>query len=181
MPTVSETIDATEITKPAVEIIPNLDLSSFPHRLDPKYTHVLNMCMTPNNPTSNQPEILHLQLLDWDDITPYIPQIVQFIDSALQHPQNRVLVHCALGVNRSASAVTAYLCHRNGSDSTAALGYVKSKKPDVTPAVIFLHQIDRYFGREDASRKDPMVAFHERLLRRKAGIVAEDGNCQLGD
>ena len=68
-----------EENKPAVEIIPGPYLSSFPDEIDEKYTHVLNMCMTPheeNSHASPRPETLHIQLLDWDDITPYIPQIL---------------------------------------------------------------------------------------------------------
>jgi protein-tyrosine phosphatase len=174
------TFDIPSTTQPAkaaakpVEIIPGLDLSSFPDKIDPKYTHVLNMCMTPNHPASHSPEILHIQLLDWDNITPHIPRIVQYIDSALQNPNNRVLVHCALGINRSASAVTTYLCHCNNTNSSTALEYLKSKKPDVQPSVLFLQQIDQYFGHQDTSKKDPLVSFHERLQRRKAGMLVEE-------
>ncbi|KFY92095.1 hypothetical protein V500_04315 [Pseudogymnoascus sp. VKM F-4518 (FW-2643)] len=165
-----------EENKSAVEIIPGLYLSSFPDEVDKKYTHVLNMCMTPHEESphaSPRPETLHIQLLNWDDITPYIPQMLQFIDTALQHPQNRVLIHCALGVNRSAAAVTAYLCHRNGLNSTTALQYLKGRKPAVQPSVMFLQQIDRYFGYNDTFGIDPMAAFHERLRKRKEGIVVE--------
>ncbi|RDL41401.1 Uncharacterized protein BP5553_01380 [Venustampulla echinocandica] len=122
----------------AVEIIPGLDLSSFPDTIDSKYTHVLNMCMTPNNMASHPPEILRIPLLDWDDITLHIPKILEFIDTALQDPQNRILVHCALGVNRSASAVTTYLCHRTGTNSSTALEYIKTKNPEAQPSPIFL-------------------------------------------
>lgn len=125
---------------------------------------------------SHRPETLHIQLLDWDDITPYIPKIIQFIDSALQHPQNRVRVHCALGANRSAAAVAAYLSHRDGSNSTTALEHLKGRKQDVQPSVRFLQQIDRFFGYNDTSGIDPMVVFHERLRRRKAGMAVDKSN-----
>lgn len=165
-----------EGNKSAVEFIPGLYLSSFPDEIDEKYTHVLNMCMTPyknSSHASHAPQTLHIQLLDWDNIIPYIPQIIQFIDTALQHPQNRVLVHCALGVNRSAAAVTVYLCHRNGSNTTTALEYLKSRKQNVQPSVMFLQQIDKYFGYKDTFGIDPMVAFHERLRKRKEGIIVD--------
>src|SRR5450432_3911517 len=171
------TFDIPSITQPAeavaklVEIIPGLDLSCFPDKIELKYTHVLNICMTPNHPASHDPEILHIRLVDWDNVTPHIPRIVQYIDSALQNSTNRVLVHCALGINRSASAVTSYLCHRNNTNSSTALEYVKSKKPDAQPSILFLRQIDRYFSRQDASKKEPLVSFHERLQRRKTGML----------
>lgn len=161
-----------EENESAAKVIPSLYLSSLPNELDKKYTHVLNMCMTQHKAlshASHPPETLHIKLLDLDDITPYIPQILMFIDTALKHPQNRVLVHCALGVNRSAAAVTAYLCHRSGSNATTALEYLKSRKSDVQPSAMFLQQIDKYFGYKDTFEIDPMVAFHERLRKRKAG------------
>ncbi|KFY75030.1 hypothetical protein V499_04985 [Pseudogymnoascus sp. VKM F-103] len=161
---------------PAVEVIPGLYLSSCPDEIDKKYTHVLNMCMTPHEDGSHdspRPETLHIQLLDWDDITPYIQLVLQFINTALQHSQNRVLVHCALGINRSAAAVTAYLCHQNKSNSRAALEYLRSRKPDVQPSVMFLQQIDRYFGYGDTFGIDPMVAFHERLRKRKERMAVD--------
>lgn len=161
-----------EENKSAAEIIPGLYLSSFPDEIDKKYTHVLNMCMTPHEGSSHaspRPEILHIQLLDRDDITPYIPLVLQFIDTALQCPQNRVLVHCALGVNRSAAAVTAYLCHQNKTNSRATLEYLRSRKQDVQPSAMFLQQIDKFFGYNDTFGIDPMVAFRERLRRGKDG------------
>jgi protein-tyrosine phosphatase len=177
MATTCDILSTTQPGKAAskpVEIIPGLDLSSFPDKIDPKYTHVLNMCTTPNHPASHDPEILHIQLLDWDNITSHIPRIVQYVDSALQNPNNRVLIHCALGINRSASAVTTYLCHCNNTNSSTALEYLKSKKPDVQPSVLFLQQIDQYFGHQDTSKKDPLASFHECLQRRKAGMLVEE-------
>jgi|HubBroStandDraft_4_1064222.scaffolds.fasta_scaffold164058_1 protein-tyrosine phosphatase len=171
---IPSTTHPTKAAAKPVEIIPGLDLSSFPNTIDPKYTHVLNMCTMPNHPASHHLEILHIQLLDWDNITPHIPGIVQYIDRALQNPDSRVLVHCALGINRSAAAVTTYLCHHNNTNSSIALGYLKSKKPDVQPSVLFLQQIDQYFGYQDTCRKDPLVSFHERLQRRKAGVLVKE-------
>lgn len=84
----------TPTNKPPVEIISGLDLSAFPSKVTSQYTHVLNMCTTPN-PNGTYPDgcsILHIQLLDLDNITPHIPHILNFIDSALQDPRNRVLV-----------------------------------------------------------------------------------------
>lgn len=167
----SSLITLPSITRVPVEIIPHLYLSSFPKSadLDPQITHILNMCTTPSEPDPTR-TYLNVPLLDWDNITPYIPVIVQFIESGLQH--GSVLVHCALGINRSASAVVAYLCHRDNFNSTQALRLVQERKNNVAPSALFLNQIDRFFGRVDI-KEDPLVAFHERLRRRKQGNVAK--------
>ena len=104
---------------------------------------------------------------DIDDITPHIPIILSFISSSIQSG-NEVLVHCALGLNRSVAAVLAYLCHVIGLDAQKALEVVKEKKADVKPSALFLQQIDRYF-RRGGEREDPLVGFKRRLEERKRG------------
>lgn len=127
------------------------------------------MCTTPSEPDPTR-TYLNIPLLDWDNITPHIQSIIQFIESGLQ--QGSVLVHCALGINRSASAVVTYLCHRDTLNSTQALRFVKERKNNVAPSALFLEQIDQFFGRE-GSVEDPLAAFHERLRLRKEGHKAK--------
>ncbi|KAH8663436.1 protein-tyrosine phosphatase-like protein, partial [Tricladium varicosporioides] len=113
---------------------------------------------------------LHISTLaDIDDITPHIPAILEFIGGALSPSPdtNKLLVHCAIGINRSPSAIIAYLCSTQNINATQALKIVKHKKPDVRPSKLFLAQVDRYFGRGNEREPDPMVGFHERLRRRK--------------
>ncbi|KAG4428682.1 hypothetical protein IFR05_015832, partial [Cadophora sp. M221] len=115
------------------------------------------MCKDPH-PVSNS---LHLKILhiplddiaDIDDITPYIPQILTFISTALASSAS-ILVHCALGLNRSVAAILAYLCHVRKVDSATALKFLKTKKEDVKPSALLLGQIDRFFGRE-GGKEDP--------------------------
>jgi len=67
----------------------------------------------------------------------------QFIDAALKPPveasgpKDCVLVHCAIGANRSATVVIAYLMQANGWSFQTAHSFVKSKRPIVRP-------VDRY-------------------------------------
>ncbi|KAH6681558.1 putative dual specificity protein phosphatase 16, partial [Halenospora varia] len=111
---------------------------------------------------------LHISTLaDIDDITPHIPAILEFITDALSPAP--LLVHCAIGINRSPSAIIAYLCSTEKITSEQALKIVKHKKPDIRPGKLFLAQINRFFGRENEGGEDPMVGFHERLKKRKAG------------
>jgi protein-tyrosine phosphatase len=110
------------------EILPHLYFSKFPSDIPSNITHVLNMCTTPNPPEHTR-EYLHIPILDIDNIMPHIFNIVEFIDSALQDYGNHsnVLVHCALGINRSAAAIVAYLCHRNNLNTREVLNFSKKK------------------------------------------------------
>ena len=98
---------------------------------------------------------------------PYVKKIIHLIENA-QRGNGNTLVHCALGLNRSASAIVAYLCHRNNTNSAEALAFLRERKQDVEPSVIFLKQIDQFFNRE-VPGEDPLVGFHKRLLERKRG------------
>lgn len=176
------------------EIIPNLFLSRYPDEIPEEITHILNLSPYAHPPTSIiNLKSLHISTLaDIDDITPHIPAILEFIGGALSpspdvdisgsssHPSqskddagtksiktNKLLVHCAIGINRSPSAIIAYLCSTQNINATQALKIVKHKKPDVRPSKLFLAQVDRYFGRGNEREPDPMVGFHERLRRRK--------------
>jgi protein-tyrosine phosphatase len=134
------------------EIIPRLYLSKFPESIPSDITHVLNMCTTPH-PADPSRTYLHIPMNDVDHIAPHIEKIINFIDTALAN-NGIVLVHCSLGINRSASAMIAYLCHRDKINSTEALAFLTTKKNDVLPCTLFLKQIDRYFQRK-ADGKDP--------------------------
>ncbi|TVY15509.1 Tyrosine-protein phosphatase yvh1 [Lachnellula arida] len=179
---------ATPNEKPyqAFEILPRLYLSSFPttpEQIPDDITHVLNMCTTPSAPDTTR-TYLHIPLLDWDDISPHLSSIISFISSALSSPATietrspKVLVHCALGVNRSAAAVIAYLVSRNeGWGSEQAVGFLRGRKADVKPSGVFLGQIDGFFGRR-GGREDVLVGFYRRLEERKRGV---GGGEKMGD
>jgi protein-tyrosine phosphatase len=168
----------SDTTYTKFEILPNLYLSRFPKEIPEDITHVLNMCTTPHPPDDTR-TYLHIPLDDIDDITPHIPSILTFISSALSTPslsrfsnmnrENKVLVHCALGINRSVAAVVAYVCHVKGMRWGQALRLVRERKGDVRPSALFLKQIDVFFGRDGEEEEDPLVGFHRRLQERKMG------------
>jgi protein-tyrosine phosphatase len=154
------------------EILPSLYLSKFPQQWDLHgITHVLNMCREPHPPNPSR-TYKHIELDDIDDITPHIGTIISYISSAMQQ-NGRVLIHCALGLNRSAAATIAYLCHHHHNNiiSAEALHFVKERKSDVRPGAIFLGQINQYFGRQGDTSEDALVGFHRRLEMRKKGLL----------
>ncbi|KAE8447915.1 hypothetical protein EG329_009987 [Mollisiaceae sp. DMI_Dod_QoI] len=152
------------------EVLPRLYISKFPTTIPPNITHILNMCTHPH-PKDTTRNYLHIALDDIDNITPHIPSILSFIDTALKD-DGTVLVHCALGLNRSAAAVLAFLCHQKEMTSLETLKYLKERKPNVRPSALFMQQINQYFGRKEGEDvEDPMARFHRRLQERKAGIV----------
>lgn len=157
------------ITYTKFQILLNLFLSRFPKQIPEDIIHVLNMCPTPHpSEISEKITYLPIPLDDIDDITPHIANIATFIDNALSS-NGKVLVYCALGINRSLAAVAAYVCHREKINSNKALELIQEKKPDVRPSKISLKQIDLFFRRE-VEEEDVMVGFHRRLDERKKGL-----------
>jgi protein-tyrosine phosphatase len=71
---------------------------------------------------------LQITINDIDNIETHIPAINTFIDTALAKGNAKVLVHCHAGISRSASAIRAYLCHKNGWTAAEARKFLQGKK-----------------------------------------------------
>jgi protein-tyrosine phosphatase len=180
-PTMANSSNSTPYTK--FEILPNIYLSRFPKEIPEEITHVLNMCTMPHPPDGSR-IYLHIPIDDIDDITPHIASIIAFIENA--RPSNgKVIVHCALGINRSVAAVVAYVCHAKGMCWGQALRLIREKKGDVKPSALFLRQIDRWFKKErgegedvgsEGDEEDPLMGFHRRLQARKRALKRDEGN-----
>jgi dual specificity phosphatase 12 len=65
----------------------------------------------------------------------------RFLESALRKQGNRILVHCALGVNRSATIVIAWLMETRRWTARAALDYVQDRRWYVNPAPLHRAQL----------------------------------------
>ncbi|XP_074552795.1 uncharacterized protein LOC141809601 [Halichoeres trimaculatus] len=79
----------------------------------------------------------------WDDLLPWIPQALSFIDGAMSSGAS-VLVHCAAGISRSPALAVAYIMYRMGLDLDQAYRFVKERRPSISPNFNFLGQL-QYF------------------------------------
>uniref|UniRef100_A0A1S4GAY2 protein-serine/threonine phosphatase n=1 Tax=Anopheles gambiae TaxID=7165 RepID=A0A1S4GAY2_ANOGA len=75
---------------------------------------------------------------------------------------SKVLVHCKMGISRSASVVIAYAMKANGWDFGQALQHVKEKRSCIKPNKNFLMQLETYQGMLDAMKNK------EKLQRSKS-------------
>lgn len=90
----------------------------------------------------------------WDDTFKYI--------SKAKNEGSKVLVHCKMGVSRSASVVIAYAMKAYNWDFSQALKHVKDKRNCIKPNNSFLLQLETYQGILDAMKN------REKLQRSKS-------------
>lgn len=80
-----------------------------------------------------------------DDLLPWIPEALKFIDGAI-HSGHSVLVHCAAGISRSPALAVAYIMHHLGMDLDHAYRFVKERRPTISPNFNFLGQLQHFQG-----------------------------------
>lgn len=108
-------------------------------------------------------EVIDLEDDTEQDILAVLPRCLQFIDAgraALYDPPPAharpagVLVHCTLGVSRSAAVVAAYIMARARVSLPEALVWLRAARPWVRPNDGFLEQLARFGAASAHSRCD---------------------------
>jgi dual specificity phosphatase 12 len=79
------------------------------------------------------------------DLLNTIGHVLKWIDNAREAEHN-VLVHCAAGVSRSGSIVTAYIMYKQKIPFEEALSLAKIARPFIDPNVGFQEQLKRFAG-----------------------------------
>ncbi|KAM4622206.1 protein phosphatase Slingshot homolog 3 [Polymixia lowei] len=96
------------------------------------------------------------------DLLFHWPDTYNFINTARKSGQ-AVLVHCKMGVSRSASTVVAYAMKQQRWPLEIALPYVRDRRPIAKPNEGFMKQLQTYNGILNASQQR-----HSALWRRKS-------------
>lgn len=101
----------------------------------------------------NRASINYMQI-DIDDaedvnIKEYAEEFCDFLRDHhdVYNEQKKVLVHCAMGISRSATFVIAYLMSDFGFALNAALRHVRSKRRIVNPNLGFMRQLQDFTDR----------------------------------
>ena len=129
----------------AHEIRPRLLLGGY-HAAAPDFllragvTHVLN-CLDATAVAGGAHATLTLDLEDVPEQRLPLRAAAAFIAAALAEPAAVVLVHCAMGVSRSAACVVAHLLRAEGGTVEGALKSVRAARPQAAPNEGFLEQL----------------------------------------
>jgi len=114
-------------------------------------THIVNCAQEVKNyfETTHPKKLkyINLGLLDADDgIVPSVPEAYTYISSILlDNPDAKFLVHCHMGMSRSASMVLYYLMKTYRYDYDRALKLLKKCRPIVRPNDSYSDQLKNLF------------------------------------
>jgi dual specificity phosphatase 12 len=105
-------------------------------------THILSVC--PDFPSTGPNHLcIPVQDSEYDDILIHLPEANRFIQNAL-HEGGRILVHCVMGVSRSATVLSAFLMQSRKMSSSQALEFIRKRRACVRPNYGFLKQLDAF-------------------------------------
>lgn len=119
-----------------------------------RVSHILNMAREIDNFYPERFTYHNVRL--WDEesaqLLPHWKETHRFIEGA-RAQGTRVLVHCKMGVSRSAATVVAYAMKQYSWSLEQALHHVQELRPVVRPNPGFLRQLQTYQGILTASRQ----------------------------
>ncbi len=97
------------------------------------------------------------------------------------HQLGVILVHCKMGISRSATAVIAYLMRKDQKTRDNVLEEVKKKRPQANPNSNFMEQLliweqVKYQIWEDERKKVPKPEYATFLTKIAANLIAKAGN-----
>lgn len=86
-------------------------------------------------------EYKNFKIADWPtmDIAQFFQEAFEFIEKS-----NKVFVHCAAGISRSATIVISYFMKKNNLSFEEAEEFVKFKRPLIYPNSGFVKQLQNY-------------------------------------
>ncbi|XP_052049446.1 protein phosphatase Slingshot homolog 3 isoform X2 [Apodemus sylvaticus] len=133
-----------------------------------RVSHILNMAREIDNFFPERFTYHNVRV--WDEesaqLLPHWKETHRFIEDA-RAQGTRVLVHCKMGVSRSAATVLAYAMKQYGWGLEQALTHVQELRPTVRPNPGFLRQLQTYQGILTASRQS-------HVWEQKVGVVSPE-------
>ncbi|KAI0321967.1 protein-tyrosine phosphatase-like protein [Amylostereum chailletii] len=120
--------------------IGNLAAAKSPHlHSELGITHIVSVC--PDIPCQGPNHlVIPVQDSEYSDLVFGMSQACRFIEAALADG-GRVLVHCVMGISRSAAVITAYLMKTRRVTVKQAIAALKKRRPKILPNYGFIKQL----------------------------------------
>ena len=94
-------------------------------------------------------KFLEIKLYDDEDRQKLFPKFDVAYKFIKKNPDNNILIHCAMGVSRSASLVVFYIMKEKGWDYDYTISYIRERRPSVEPNPYFVAKIKEYFEKNN--------------------------------
>nr|OQO29561.1 hypothetical protein B0A51_04119 [Rachicladosporium sp. CCFEE 5018] len=123
-------------------------------------THVLSVLRLPLDQdlfAGYTHKVVEVDDVDDENLLEHLPGCVAFIQDGLDSG-GAVLVHCAMGKSRSATAICAYLMHTRHISASEALAHLRQTRPFCEPNDGFMKQLELYhqMGAPDTVEDHPI-------------------------
>ncbi|KAF8432956.1 protein-tyrosine phosphatase-like protein [Boletus edulis BED1] len=106
-------------------------------------THLLSVCIEHTFDPQPNTMVVPVQDSEYEDLLIHLPGACLFIETALSHG-GKVLVHCVMGISRSATVICAYLMVSQRLSVSAAIQYVRKSRPEIHPNYGFVRQLHAF-------------------------------------
>ncbi|KAJ7582546.1 protein-tyrosine phosphatase-like protein [Mycena floridula] len=130
------------------EIVPRIILGNLKSARSPtmistkKVTHIVSVC--PDFPSTGPNHfVVPVQDQEYEDLLVHFTATYNFIHTAVEKG-GVVLIHCQMGISRSATVLAAYLMKARQTTAPEALEIIKQSRPQIQPNYGFLKQLDIY-------------------------------------
>ncbi|GLI65283.1 hypothetical protein VaNZ11_008775 [Volvox africanus] len=138
---------AVQLNNPQL-IIPGLLISSFQFETielqlrEQGVTHIVQVGIELRQSHKGKFEYLHVPIQDLEgvDLVEHLPRVFEFMDSAIAKG-GVVLVHCMMGISRSASTCIAFLMWKHRLSFVQAAEQVYAARPFISPNPGFVLQL----------------------------------------
>jgi len=146
-------------------------------------THILNVTREIDNyfPASFVYKNIRVYDEETTDLLKHFDTTYRFIRQA-KAARGKVLVHCKMGISRSASVVISYMMKEYEMDLAATIIRVKEKRSVVNPNKSFIKQLEVYEGMQTAIRHRHTYYRKATLTRSKSesSLVHSSSTCTSG-
>ncbi|KAF8555573.1 phosphatases II [Imleria badia] len=106
-------------------------------------THLLSVCTEHTFDPQPNAMVISVQDSEYEDLLIHLPGACHFIETALSSG-GKVLVHCVMGISRSATVISAYLMVSQRLSVSAAIQYIRKRRPEIHPNYGFVKQLHAF-------------------------------------
>jgi dual specificity MAP kinase phosphatase len=155
-------------------VLPHLYIGSAKEAMDKewlsshKITHIINCASEIHNFFPTKYSYFNLMMKDLNEkIDHVLPYAYEYMKNVYMNPDNSILVHCYMGVSRSATVVIYFLMRYYNITLDRAYKFLKQKRSSIQPNI---HYIEQLLNLAKQNEEKKMLKLRYDLERQKVVI-----------